>query len=243
MRGLHDLRVETRRQLALVALGEPGADSDRARRLLKRCLRDTAKLRDTEVILSIVDQLLPEYPELKHFRRRLMRQKRGGTEKTQCRLKRRKGKLSRRVTAIAAAMDRPSKKQHSVAGMAHRVSEAADNVRELSGAADRGEAKLHRARVALKRLRYLVEALGQVLPRAAAARLDALRRAQRAMGEATDLDVLADRLRKYTARRPRERRRLRRATSAIARRRRRIRDTLNPQLSTMPAMLPSILNR
>jgi CHAD domain-containing protein len=245
MDGLHDLRVETRRQLVMVALGEEmgAAHSNETRCLLKRCLRETARLRDTEVLLSIVDKLMPEYPELRNFRRRLERQKRRDTETTQRRLNRRKRKFSRRVGALAAAMDSVSKRQRPLTVIARRLKKAADEVRELSLAAHRGEAKLHRARVAVKRLRYTVEALGSVLPGARKAWLNALRRAQHSMGEINDLEVLVERLRNYTACRPRERRRLREATALIVGRQRRRRHTIDLRSPPMPATLQRMLKR
>ena len=240
MRGLHDLRVETRRQLAMVAFGvEVGATrSAKTRRLLKRCLHDTSALRDIEVLLALVDQLRRVYPQLRKFRNRLWRQKRRAREKTRRRLNRRKRKLFRRVEAAAGAMDELSKTtRYSDAEIVRGLSESADEVRILSFAGQRNDAPLHRARVALKRLRYLVEALGAVLPGASQSWLEALRRNQRAMGDINDLDVLTARLGKYTARRPREQRRLQKAKVAIVQRRRRLQQALDPRLSSMPATL------
>ncbi len=70
-RSIHDLRVDTRRQLALAALaGEVcGAQTDKIRRSLERCMHDTTKLRDAQVQLEQVEAMFPEHPELRAFRR------------------------------------------------------------------------------------------------------------------------------------------------------------------------------
>jgi CHAD domain-containing protein len=213
------------------------------RHLLKRCLRASATLRDADVMLVFVDKLLPEYPELRKFRRHLRRRQRRATQSAQRRLKHRARKLSRRVRALAAEIDGPAKAGHSADVVSRALRESADDVRDLSLAAHRDGTQLHRARVALKRLRYMVEALGDLLPGAEKSWADALRRAQHAMGEINDLEVLGARMVKYTARRPHERRRLRSANAAVALRQRQLRRKFEASPPPVPVRLRHLLTR
>jgi CHAD domain-containing protein len=238
-RDLHDLRVESRRQLALVALaGGLGASGvGKVRRLLKRCLRASSSLRDSDVLLALVNQLRPEYPEIGKFRRRLRDRKRTSREETQRRLKRDKRKLSRHVDALVEATRRLPANENSVTAMTRALSDSAEKVRELGAAARRDESQLHRARVALKQLRYTVEALGPFLPGARKAWMEGLREAQHKMGGIHDLDVLAASIDEYTSHRPRERSQLRDVRATIAQRARRLYRTLDLRLPSLPATL------
>ena len=238
-RDLHNLRVESRRQLALVALaGGLGATGvGKVRRLLKRCLRDSSNLRDWEVLLALVNQLRPEYPELGKFRRRLRALKRTATADTRRRLKRGQRKHSRRGEALAEATRRLPANENAVAAIARALNNSAGEVRELIAAARSDEAQLHAARVALKQLRYTAEAIGDLIPGARKSWMEGLIEAQRAMGEIHDLDVLGASLDSYTARRPRERLRLRDARATIAERARRLHRTLELRLLSLPVAL------
>ena len=241
--GLHGLRVEVRRQLALAAFGKEmgGRHAARARRMLKRRLHATGSLRDTDVLLVSVGKLLSKYPELGKFRRHLLRQRRRAIQRVQHRLKRRPRKLSRRVRALAKEMDASAKAGHAVDKLARALHESISELHNLSVTARRDKMQFHQARIALKRLRYMVEALGGVFSGEERSWVAALRRAQHAMGEVNDLDTFSARLGKYVARRSRERRRLQRVKAVVIQRQRRLRRKPEAGAPPMPAKLRSLL--
>ena len=242
-RSIHDLRIETRRQLALATLaGEVcGAPIDRLRRSLKRYLHGTAKLRDAEVQLEFVDEMVSQYPEIRTFRRHLRRTVDRRIGETETKLRRRKKKLSMRVRALAAAVLVPSETRQAGPAIVFALRGALTAVQEVSLAAQPGDEQMHQARLALKRLRYMAEALRGVVPGISAGWIERLRRSQSAMGDIHDLQILAHHLAQQTARRPRERSRLRHFQTILAGRKKRLQRGYRSRLPPPPAQLRRII--
>lgn len=234
-RALHALRIETRRQLALVSLAAKlaGGGEKEPRRLLKRCLRATSKLRDSDVLLVLVDELCTQYPELGDFQHYLQQRRKRARQRARRHLEEGARKLSRRVDALSADVvsdNRPDRAGHTLVEALRRSDL---KMRRLAFAARRDKAEVHHARAAVKQLRYMVEGLGESQPDVSTW-LAALQGAQRAMGEIHDLDVLRSRLNKYASSRPDERRRLQRVKAAVASRQTR----LHRRMTATPPRLP-----
>ena len=73
---VHQLRVETRRLLALVDLFDPlpaGDAADRVSRLFKQPFKTSGRLRDAQVMLSDVEQRRGRFPDAKCFKKELLR--------------------------------------------------------------------------------------------------------------------------------------------------------------------------
>jgi CHAD domain-containing protein len=193
---VHELRIESRRILALLDLLEAlgVAASARTARSFKKRLDVFDDLRDTQVQLELLKPLWREFPEaqgLKAFleRResRLVSKLAGRIQSTKyARLNRRLKQLesdvarSRRISARAATS--------ALRSMYRRVTALRRRVR----ASDAGA--IHRLRVAFKRFRYVSELLRPLHPGFTAERLERMRAWQAAAGDIQDLEVLLARL-------------------------------------------------
>ncbi|MEO6244129.1 MAG: CHAD domain-containing protein [Opitutaceae bacterium] len=242
-RSIHDLRIETRRQLALVALaGEVcGAPTDKICRSLERCMHDTTKLRDARVQLDQVEAMFPEHPELRAFRRRSRKWIDCHRADIERKLGRRKKKLSKHARSLAAVVRVPSEGRQAGLTVVHVLRAAFVDARKLSLLAHQSGEQLHRARLALKRLRYRAEALRGVVPGVTVAWTKKLHRMQGAMGDIHDLAILARRLAEYMEQRPHEGRRLRGVQIIIANREQRLLRAFQSRLPLPPTQLRRIL--
>lgn len=244
-RAVHGLRVETRRLLALADLigAVGGGATDKLRRSLRRSLRDTAKARDTAVQLQQVEERIAGEPALRPFRVRLRRGVKRAVRALRDRLRYGGKKLRRRARALAGAAGASGAGAAAAPAVVRTVQAALATARAANRDAQRAAAQTHRARLALKRLRYLAEALRVWVPGITAAWLEQLRRRQHLTGEIHDLQVLARCLARYVARRPGERIRLRRARRWLADREKRLRRTVPAELPVPPAGLRRLLAR
>lgn len=196
---IHELRIGTRRLLArleLVRALAPHPGLSRARRRLKRLLGATGEARDARVQLRLFERLIPDDPD-------------PGRRKFYRRLQRRARRLNRKLAETLPGHEpgrhgrrlfRPLTEAGPLLPMARAraLRLAARRVRDRQEAARTGDAcDRHRLRVALKKLRYLLETLPS--PPAGLARL---RRAQAALGDLHDFELLLERLEKFSARHP-----------------------------------------
>ena len=199
---MHELRVETRRLLALLDLLESfhlEGSLKKLRKDFKRRLDAFDDLRDTQVQLRFLKPLWPEFPEAANFRA-LLRDR----EKDLV------GKLSRKVKAT-----KYSRLNRQLKLVERHLERCAGNaIRDSSGALATAAARrvfgrvavlrqrvrrsvpstLHRMRVAFKRFRYLNELLQPFLSHLTEERLDHMKQYQGAAGEIQDIEVLLARL-------------------------------------------------
>jgi CHAD domain-containing protein len=195
---VHRLRVDSRRLLArleLVADVVPAWADKAGSRTLRKQIRLLGEIRDLQIQARILDELLPRHPELAAYRRRV----------------RRDALLLRREVSRRLLRPKPARRLRDLAVELAAVSDSTDLGREAferplrraraelvrREAASRRGTGLHRLRLALKRCRYLTEALQPLLPASTAAQLGELRRWQTRLGDIHDLEVLAERLRDY----------------------------------------------
>lgn len=195
---MHDLRIETRRLLALLdlvrALRFPGP-LRKLRKILKQQLDAFDGLRDTQVQLSLLRPLWRRFPEARGLEQRLCRRERRLSDELRhgiaaakpARLGRRLKSVEKQVCAFAEKM--PAKALRFAIRTALR--EAFDRVAALRGRIRENRlATIHRTRVAFKRFRYLCELLQPCLPRLTVEVLERMRDYQAMMGDIQDLRVL-----------------------------------------------------
>ena len=194
---VHELRVETRRALALLDLVlelEPAGSSKKARRALKKRLDAFDELRDTQVGLSLVAPWRKTFPEAAEFEQFLRRRER----ELVAGLRREVGSLkSRRVERMLKSLERDieaarGKTSLPAAGVLRKpLGDAFAGVRALRCKIRRSDTgTIHRTRVAFKRFRYLCELLQPLVPGLTARRLREMHAWQTRMGDIQDLEVL-----------------------------------------------------
>lgn len=194
---VHELRVETRRALALIdlitALDLPGSRK-KPRRVLKERLDAFDELRDAQVELLIISPLLHDFPEardLEGFLRRRERELVGDLRREIRDLK------SRRVERMLKSLEKEVKnvedKTSQSAGTALKgpIMDAFNRVVAFRKKADRHDTEtIHCTRIAFKRFRYLCELLRPLVPGMTAARLREMHEWQTQMGDIQDVEVL-----------------------------------------------------
>jgi CHAD domain-containing protein len=200
-KAVHQLRVETRRALALLdlllALDLAGSPK-KPRRALKRRLDAFDALRDTQVELGLLGPWLRKYPEAREFEdylhsneKELVAEFRREIRSLKSRrVERRFKTLEKEVRAAEGPSRHPA-----VAFLQRPLRDAFAQVAKLRGQVRRLDtATIHRTRVAFKKFRYLCELFQPLLPDSSAARLRAMRDWQTRMGEIQDVEVLLDQI-------------------------------------------------
>ncbi len=198
MRNIHRLRVESRRLLArleLLAEFLPAWVGQAGGRAVRKQLKALGELRDLQVHARRIDALLPMHPELQVFRRHLRVQTRRAAAEVRRKLARRKS--SRRLRDLAVELAAIPEAAGLGPGAIQRpLRQARGEVVRRTVTAD-GVDELHRLRLAIKRCRYLTEALQPVLPASAADQLARLRGWQSCLGDLHDLAMLQEQLREF----------------------------------------------
>ena len=198
---IHNLRVATRRMLALMEFAAALAPSGKWRGLVRELRRPFRKCA------------------------RRLRQMQGGDRPLQAMLDEMNEAVRhhKRRTANYLATVRPRKTCRKILRLAQRrlpgprtgdtVSECLDRsqraVRAACGRMESGGLKaLHRARVTIKAYRYQLELAGSLGAGARPLDLRKMRRLQKELGAVTDLELLRRELKRYARRHPRHRRAL-----------------------------------
>jgi CHAD domain-containing protein len=197
---VHDLRVETRRALALLDLLEALPCRRRLKKMrkaFKQRLDAFDELRDTQVQLRLLKPLWKKFPEAAGLKK-ILREAEGDLI---AQLRREIGKmkfagLNRRLKKLEgefAGAKADTIPDHDPSFAVLRAA-FADAVR-LRGLVRRDHTEtIHRLRIAFKRFRYMSELLEPLPPRLTEARLADLRKFQAAAGDIQDLEVLLARL-------------------------------------------------
>jgi CHAD domain-containing protein len=228
---VHELRIRTRRLLAhleVLSRLSPRDGSTDARRRLKRFLEATGPARDAHVQLRLFERLFPKNvdPAGRVFHRRLKERERRLTRKLARKLQRHAAKLRQ---FKPRRLFRPLQESGGQLALARReaLQRAIQRVleREQADNADRVRRR-HRLRVAVKKLRYLVE----ILPPAPAATADPLREMQASLGEWHDFDLLVERLRRFASRHPATGHWLETQSASLRRYERTLQPSLRPNL-------------
>jgi|CXWL01.1.fsa_nt_gi CHAD domain-containing protein len=235
-RNIHDLRIATRRLLAYLGLLRTVSSLRvllRSQKKLKKLLRLTAPARDTRVQLRLLGRLArdQQHPGLRKIRRQLKARTRRLARELPAELKR------CQPTVRRIPPDRFASMPPITPGPLLRLK--FNRLRERLRAARTGETSaLHRARLTLKQLRYLVEIILPPSPGQALKPLEQLTAIQSALGELHDFDLLLRRLETYARRHKPLAAWLRPRHAALRRRRQALRRA-RPQLAMeLAALLP-----
>lgn len=195
---VHDLRVATRRMLAFIQLLNSISPRPRLRKLIhafKDQLDEFDELRDTQVILAELSEILQELPQLGDFQKYLQ-----SSEGRMLRALRKKLKkletseIARRIhktrELIAAEMNSELEIQ-----IMRAVDDAFLRVKQRRSAVDLARpATVHRVRVAFKSFRYMVEIVHPLLQDFPAENLKWMNGYQTLMGEIQDAEVFTQTL-------------------------------------------------
>ena len=203
-KAVHDLRIDTRRILALLDLLEAlrfGQSLAKLRRTFKKRLDTFDDLRDTHVQRVLLKPMWEKFPEAKEFKKHL----RKCEKRLECEMSRRiktakSGKLngclkdlekSLRQCAMRPATGASGPQSQLLLGGAFR------RVLVLRRQIRRSVPKtIHRMRIAFKRFRYTAELLQPFLPDITDARLQHMKDFQDAAGKIQDVAVLLERIEK-----------------------------------------------
>ncbi len=204
---MHDLRVATRRLLAHLDLLNVLLDDSavaKSRRILKKRLKSFAELRDRQVQLETVSAQIRTFPEMRPLQAALEKsERRSVTAAAKALARDRNDKLRKQLNGVtsrlAMAFDLPgANRRHEAAikqAMQARLQQAAQREHD----AGQNPAGIHRTRVALKKYRYLVEALRPILRRFDRTRLQRLVDFQNVTGDIHDIAVLLARIESMVA--------------------------------------------
>jgi len=209
-KSVHKLRIETRRLLAqLELLGPfvPERTLRKVQRSLKKQLRASTFLRDAQVQLQQVRGLLPEHPELEPVYRHLKK-----NEQSLRRLARKKlkggDKLLRRLKAIernvALDLGAPESVERYREAVRLALRNASGRLADFRLSPPRDSAGIHRLRVALKKVRYMVESLPAELSVLTPAEIRLIRSHLDLTGGIHDLELLIVRLKRIATKKMRE---------------------------------------
>ncbi|HEY2382934.1 MAG TPA: CHAD domain-containing protein [Terriglobia bacterium] len=212
-KSIHDLRVKTRRFIAVLELANalPGQDGVAGlQRRLKKVLKRMGPLRDLQVQLENVSQI-PQAAAISDFKNRLERRERQEIKRIPDELKRgTKLRLAKNVKHVLSGLDdagRPENGRilHSVERViAARRNEFLRAERRFQREQPVNEEALHDMRIALKKMRYVVEAASPVLGPSAKQRARQMRMFQKLMGDSRDLEMLRAELEKWAKKKGRK---------------------------------------
>ncbi len=203
-RAVHELRIETRRILALLDLLGAlhfGDSLKKVRKAFKRRLDAFDDLRDTHVQRVLLKPMWKDFPEARELKKHLSKcEKRLEGELSKEIQTTKNGRLNRDLKEIEKRLrdcgqgrsrERSESLSRMVLGGAYR------RVEVLRRLIRRNQpATIHRTRVAFKRFRYMAELLKPFLPQFTEQRLARMKELQAAAGNIQDVSVLLERLEK-----------------------------------------------
>jgi CHAD domain-containing protein len=203
---IHDTRVTLRRLEAALDLWRgaiPARPGQRAQRVLRSLRRALGPAREAQVNLALLHERSARLPEssrvaaaflLERFRRRSLRREREAAEHCRSRTIDRIVRRLRRVVVASGAGTSlaPGWLEGARLLASERLAEARDALQKALEAPD--DEVLHRARIAVKRARYLLERLAAAGGSPEAPALAGLRTSQELLGAIHDLAVVRERL-------------------------------------------------
>jgi len=209
-KSIHDLRVNTRRLIATLELARSLSRRDDVAKLQRRCkkiLKSMGPLRDAQVLLENLTPLRG-MTLISDFKKSMERRERKQIDNIRDELKRsRKQDLSKRLEDVRYELTRvheslgPAKVRHSIERVLNlRRNEFQRSVRKFQRSPV-NEDLLHEMRIALKKLRYALEAAQPLFGRSVQERLKQMHAYQQMMGDSRDLEMLRAELEKWAEKR------------------------------------------
>jgi len=196
---VHNLRVETRRALALLDLLQAIKVVDslkKPRRILKQRLNAFDDLRDAQVGLLMLKPLVRQFPEARDFETFLRRRERNLVPQLCSEIKALKSRRLERMLKslekdVAAARGDATNRAAVVATLSSPLNAAFRRAATLRKRVRRNDTEtIHHTRIAFKTFRYLCELLEPFLPWLTARRLRDMHAWQTRMGDIQDMEVL-----------------------------------------------------
>jgi CHAD domain-containing protein len=198
---VHDLRVSTRRLLAvldLVRLLDPACRGKKIRGGLKELLDGFDGLRDTQVMLLISNAELSGLPGWVSFRAALLGKEQKYLQSAEKKLRGMKIEdISRRFSKIRAKallMDHPDSALLAVVDETYQVA-----LLRLGRVDSNHVETIHSLRIAFKKFRYMLECVHPLVPGFTSKHFKLLRDYQTLMGRIQDSEVLQQALGKFTS--------------------------------------------
>ena len=199
-KSVHDLRVNTRRLIATLELARVLSnrrDIARVQRHFKKVLKSMGPLRDVQVQLENISGIR-QGGVIGDFMRRLKRRESEEIQRTQNALKRDKKRrlaaemkqLGAEIGGLRETLDAERIHRSVDRILSVRRNEFSKAKRQFDRLQPGNDETLHAMRIALKKLRYVIEALEPVLGPSAKAQAREMHAFQQLMGECRDLDIL-----------------------------------------------------
>jgi len=227
-KNVHDLRVALRRLEATVSLAGlflPETSTQRTRRRLKRLRKRLNPLRDAQVQILAVRDMIPDYPDLRKFQRKLKRREKSLLRPLRKEIRLGHGRLKK---SFAGMLDHSANRLRMFTGdeiqrtITAGAEKAYASLIDVKRRVDPQDApSIHRMRVAFKKFRYVIESAPAAFEGVTEATLQNMNRFQGMLGDIQDAEVLFESVMQWgRSRRRRMRRRLAPVYTAIAQRRR-----------------------
>lgn len=198
---VHDLRVATRRLMAVIQLLNSVSPRPRLQKIIrafKEQLDQLDDLRDTQVILAEISESIQHLPQLQGFQKQQRHLERQFLKSLRKQIKNFQTKeLTRRIRKIHEALVNESPE-----GFETVVLQAVDEANLLTSQRLRlvdaaRPATIHRVRIAFKNFRYMVEIVYPLLTDFPRERLKSMHDYQSRMGEVQDAEVFMQTLSDY----------------------------------------------
>jgi CHAD domain-containing protein len=190
---VHDFRVAARRLLSCLDLlhavmQEPKIK--KMRRILKGELDDLDDLRDTQVLLADISETIHEAPFLRPFREYLQNKEKKLLRAAHKEIKSLKlAVLSKRIKKLGQSLGE-FRQSDLDANLFSAVDEAYTIVNQRYALVDQSQpATIHRLRIAFKKLRYMIEAIYDLLQNFPEDHLKRMHEYQAGMGDIQDMEV------------------------------------------------------
>ena len=195
---VHDLRIETRRMLAMLDLLRALHFEDslrKTRKVFKRRLDAFDELRDTQVQLLLLKPLWRRFPEAREFDLVLRRREKRLIGELGKEIKRmRQLRLERRLKALEKQLRKSARTPPPQEGKALATAALRESFGQVAALRLRvrrtNTETIHRLRVAFKRFRYMSESLQPLFPLLTPKRLREMQAYQTLMGDIQDIEVL-----------------------------------------------------
>src|SRR5258706_12153076 len=195
---VHDLRVATRRILALIQLLHSIAPRPRLQKLIrafKDQLDEFDDLRDTQVMLAEISEIIHELPQLQGFQKHLQYSEERLLRNLRKKIKQlESSEVTKRIRKTHEAIEAETNSD-----LQSQVMQAVDDVylitKQRHGWVDLAlPATIHRVRIAFKTFRYMVEIIHPLLKDFPVERLKRMNDYQSLMGEIQDAEVFVQTL-------------------------------------------------
>jgi len=200
---VHDLRVASRRLIAVLEILKKVHNASAVRdfrRRVKKLLDGLSPLRDLHVQRVSISAIVDRYPELKGFEKTLSAKEDKTADKVQKLLK-----LSSKLDDEFTQVRRDARKGAAKDAILKVINERFRKVRALADRIDPSDTTtIHQLRLAFKKFRYTCEVAQPIIETEVnAERLKEFHAYQTMMGDIQDIEVLSERLSKWTAKRER----------------------------------------